>query len=59
MIRFWQAFRDYKHGKDRTLRAAEAELEAALGVRFGLAPNPRMQPTGRSSAVLRAGGEAP
>jgi hypothetical protein len=32
VIRFWQAFRDYKHGKDRTLRAAEAELEAALGV---------------------------
>jgi hypothetical protein len=34
VIRFWQAFRDYKHGKDRTLRAAEAELEAALGVRL-------------------------
>jgi hypothetical protein len=32
VIRFWQAFRDYKHGKNRTLRAAEAELEAALGV---------------------------
>lgn len=32
VIRFWQAFRDYKHGKDRTLRAAEAEIEAALGV---------------------------
>ena len=32
VIRFWQAFRDYKHGKDRTLRTAEAELEAALGV---------------------------
>ena len=32
VIRFWQAFRDYKHGKDRTLRAAEAELAAALGV---------------------------
>jgi hypothetical protein len=25
-IRFWQAFRDFKHGKDRALRAAEAEL---------------------------------
>ena len=34
VIRFWQAFRDYKHGKDRTLRAAEAELEAALGIRL-------------------------
>lgn len=32
VIRLWQAFRDYKHGKDRSLRAAEAELEAALGV---------------------------
>jgi hypothetical protein len=32
VIRFWQAFRDYKHGKDRTLRAAEAELGLALGV---------------------------
>ena len=34
VIRFWRAFRDYKHGKDRTLRAAEAELGAALGVPF-------------------------
>ena len=32
VIRFWQAFRDYKHGKDRTLRVAEAELAAALEV---------------------------
>ena len=32
VIRFWQAFRDYKHGRDRTLRAAEAELGAALGI---------------------------
>ena len=32
VIRFWQAFRDYKHGKDCTLRATEAELGAALGV---------------------------
>lgn len=32
VIRFWQAFRDYKHGKDRALRAAEAELAAAVGV---------------------------
>ena len=32
VIRFWQAFRDHKHGNDRTLRAAEAELGAALGV---------------------------
>jgi hypothetical protein len=32
VIRFWQAFRDYKHGKDRTLKAAEAELADAVGV---------------------------
>jgi hypothetical protein len=32
VIRFWQAFRDYKHGKDRALNAAEAELAAAVGV---------------------------
>jgi hypothetical protein len=32
VIRFWRAFRDYKHGKDRTLRAAEEELGAALGI---------------------------
>jgi hypothetical protein len=31
-IRFWRAFRDYKHGKDRALRAAERELEVALGM---------------------------
>jgi hypothetical protein len=30
VVRFWQAFRDYKHGKDRLLRAAEAELEQQL-----------------------------
>jgi hypothetical protein len=32
VIRFWQAFRDYKHGKDQALRVAEAELAAAIGV---------------------------
>jgi hypothetical protein len=35
VIRFWQAFRDYKHGKDRTLRAAEAALGAELGIQLG------------------------
>lgn len=25
-VRFWQAFRDFKHGKDSALRAAESEL---------------------------------
>ena len=28
VIRFWRAFRDYKHGKELALRRAEAELEA-------------------------------
>lgn len=32
VIRFWQAFRDYRHGKDQALRAAEAELAAAVGM---------------------------
>ena len=27
VVRFWRAFREYKHGKDRLLRQAEAELE--------------------------------
>jgi hypothetical protein len=31
VIRFFLAFRDYKHGKDAKLRAAERDLEAALG----------------------------
>ena len=30
VIRFWQPFRDFKHGKEGTLGAAEAELFAAL-----------------------------
>jgi hypothetical protein len=30
VVRFWRAFRDFKHGKDRLLRAAEAELDGYL-----------------------------
>jgi hypothetical protein len=30
VVRFWQAFRDYKHGKDRALRLAERRLAEAL-----------------------------
>jgi len=26
VVRFWRAFRDYKHGKDHLLRSAEAEV---------------------------------
>ena len=32
VIRFWRAFRDHRHGKDRALKAAEAELAEAAGV---------------------------
>ena len=31
VIRFWRAFRDHKHGKDRLLLAAEADLGRLLG----------------------------
>jgi hypothetical protein len=30
VVRFWRAFREYKYGKDRLLRQAEAELERYL-----------------------------
>jgi hypothetical protein len=30
-VRSWRTFREHKHGKDRFLRAAEAELDACLG----------------------------
>lgn len=32
VIRFWRAFRNYKHGRPRALRGCEAELEAAVGI---------------------------
>lgn len=30
VVRFWRAFRDFKHGKDHSLRRAESVLERAL-----------------------------
>jgi hypothetical protein len=30
VIRFWRAFRDFKHGKDQPLRVAETELASAV-----------------------------
>jgi hypothetical protein len=30
IVRFWRAFRDFKHGRDRLLRQAEADLQRAL-----------------------------
>lgn len=34
VVRFWRAFRDFKHGKPATLRAAERELAETLGVQL-------------------------
>jgi hypothetical protein len=31
IVRFWLAFRDFKHGKDKRLRDAEARLASILG----------------------------
>ena len=31
VVRFWRAFREHKHGKDRLLQAAEADLGRLLG----------------------------
>jgi hypothetical protein len=30
VVRFWRAFRDFKHGKDAALRQSEAELDRYL-----------------------------
>ena len=38
VVRFWRAFRDYKHGRDRALRAAEQELALALDVPWPVGP---------------------
>jgi hypothetical protein len=32
VVRFWRAFRDFKHGKPDALRAAERELAELLGI---------------------------
>lgn len=32
VVRFWKAFRDYKHGRDRALKQQEAELERWLAL---------------------------
>lgn len=40
VVRFWQPFRDYRHGKTATLRAAETELASLLGDQTWLAPDP-------------------
>ena len=32
VIRLWRAFRDYRHGKDHSLRLAEADLGEVLGI---------------------------
>jgi hypothetical protein len=47
VVRFWQPFRDFKHGKDAALRRAEVEMFDLLGI--GPAPstsNESLQQTG-------------
>jgi hypothetical protein len=36
VVRFWQAFRDRKHGRDQPLKEAEAELDDFLNGKHGL-----------------------
>ena len=38
VIRFWRAFRDFKHGKAQTLRQGERELDVALAANQPRAP---------------------
>ncbi len=41
VVRFWRAFRDFKHGKPARLRSAEHRLEEiAAALRAGRAPTP-------------------
>jgi hypothetical protein len=49
IVRFWQAFREYKHGKDRKLHAAEAELDRRLNQTA--APNKPLQPQSGAGAT--------
>lgn len=39
VIRFWKAFRDFKHGKPGALRAAESRLHEVVAVLGGAATN--------------------
>ena len=59
VVRFWQAFRDRKHGKLESLSKAEAELERHLSA--ASAPNKPLQPTsgaGGAGQVERSAGAA-
>lgn len=47
VVRFWQAFRDFGHGKPQALRAAEAELEQLLGVPLRTALDTSLEQTKR------------
>jgi len=44
VIRFWQAYRDFKHGRPRRLREAETELLDALELQGGVRPEAYMEP---------------
>lgn len=43
VVRFWKAFRDYKHGKDQKLKQQEAELERLLALHPPPAPETAME----------------
>jgi hypothetical protein len=40
VVRFWQAFRDFKHGKPQLLREVEAELDRHLATALNQNPEP-------------------
>jgi hypothetical protein len=48
IVRFWRAFREYKHGKERLLRLSEAELDRYLDTCRTL--NMPLQPTSGAGA---------
>jgi hypothetical protein len=50
VVRFWRAFRDFKHGKNRLLQAAEEELARLLAP--AMTPAMPMQPTSGADSKL-------
>jgi hypothetical protein len=52
IVRFWRAFRDFKHGKDRLLRQAEADLQSALDA-LPARPDTPHAPNADASSVQR------
>lgn len=52
VVRFWRAFRDFKHGRDRLLRQAEADLQNALDA-LSVRPNTPHAPNAGASSIQR------